>query len=60
MYEIILGNQLDKRNFRRKILKTGFVKALEEHQEGVPHKPARLYAFDQQAFHRMDNDFFTL
>ena len=60
VYEIILGNQLDKRNFRRKILNAGFVKALDEHQEGVPHKPARLYAFDQQAFHRMDNEFFTL
>ena len=43
LYEIILGRKLDKRNFRKKILKEELVTATTEKQEGVLHKPARLY-----------------
>lgn len=43
LYEIILGRRLDKRNFRKKILKEQLVTATDEKQEGVLHKPARLY-----------------
>jgi len=50
VYEIILQTELDKRNFRRKILKTGFVLPLDEKQQGVAHKPATLYMFDQSKF----------
>ena len=51
LYEIILQTELDKRNFRRKILKTSFVVPLEEKQIGVAHKPARLFKFDKKNFH---------
>ncbi len=50
LYEIILQTKLDKRNFRRKILKTKFVVPLNEKQRGVAHKPARLYHFDKERF----------
>lgn len=43
LYEIILGKPLDKRNFRKKILKEELVTATGEKQEGVLHKPALLY-----------------
>jgi len=43
LYEIILGKKLDKRNFRKKILKEELVTATSAKQEGVLHKPARLY-----------------
>lgn len=43
LYEIILGKTLDKRNFRKKILKEQLVKPTNQKQEGVLHKPARLY-----------------
>lgn len=43
LYEIILDKELDKRNFRKKIIKEKLVKPTEEKQTGVLHKPARLY-----------------
>jgi 8-oxo-dGTP diphosphatase len=46
LYEAIHDRELDKRNFRRKILKLGIVRELEEKQEGVAHKPARYFEFD--------------
>jgi 8-oxo-dGTP diphosphatase len=51
LYEIILQTELDKRNFRRKILKTSFVVPLDEKQKGVAHKPARLFKFEKKNFH---------
>ena len=50
LYEIILGQTLDKRNFRKKILKMGLLIELEEKQAGVPHRAAKLYRFDEQAY----------
>jgi len=44
LYEIILDKKLDKRNFRKNILRTDTVKALEEKQIGVLHKPAQLFS----------------
>ncbi|RMH72315.1 MAG: NUDIX domain-containing protein [Gemmatimonadetes bacterium] len=50
LYEIILEKPLDKRNFRRKILKMDILVALEEYQTGVPHRAARLYQFDEKKY----------
>jgi len=44
MYETILGEELDKRNFRKKILSLGILEATEERRTGA-HRPARLYRF---------------
>jgi hypothetical protein len=43
LYEIILDKKLDKRNFRKNILRTETLTALEEKQQGVLHKPAQLF-----------------
>ncbi len=43
LYEIILGKKLDKRNFRKKILKENLITPTQEKQHGVLHKPALLY-----------------
>lgn len=51
LYEAILNESLDKRNFRRKILKTSFIIPLTEKQSGVAHKPAQLFKFDVKKFH---------
>jgi 8-oxo-dGTP diphosphatase len=58
VYETILGTTLDKRNFRRKILNKGFLKPLQEKQKGVPHKRARLFEFDKEAYDRLKADQF--
>ncbi|MEN0003135.1 MAG: NUDIX domain-containing protein [Bacteroidota bacterium] len=50
LYEAILETPLDKRNFRKKILSMNLLIDLEETQEGVAHRPARLYQFDKTKY----------
>ena len=45
VYEAILGRPLDKRNFRRRLLATDFIKATSEMRSEGRHRPARLYQF---------------
>jgi 8-oxo-dGTP diphosphatase len=47
-YEIVLGEQLDKRNFRRKILDAGVIEPTGDHRSGEG-RPARLYRYRQDA-----------
>jgi 8-oxo-dGTP diphosphatase len=47
VHEAILGEQLDKRNFRRKIVQKGIVKATKELRE-TGRKPALLYRFVEE------------
>jgi len=44
MYEIILGQALDKRNFRKKILVMGILEQAKLFKKGA-HRPAMLYRF---------------
>ncbi len=53
MYEHILERPLDKRNFRKKILGMDLLVALDEMQQGVAHRAARLYRFDEQRYNRL-------
>ncbi len=46
VHEAILGENLDKRNFRRKIIQKGIVKPTKEWQH-TGRKPAQLYRFSQ-------------
>ncbi len=50
LYEAILETNLDKRNFRKKILSMNLLLDLNEMQEGVAHRPARLYQFDKMKY----------
>jgi 8-oxo-dGTP diphosphatase len=56
LYELILGTELEKRNFRRKILKKDFLVPLDEKQKGVPHKAARLFTFDKDKYETFKTD----
>lgn len=47
LYEAILDTTLDKRNFRKKIISMNLLVDLNELQEGVAHRPAKLYQFDR-------------
>jgi 8-oxo-dGTP diphosphatase len=47
-YEIILGEQLDKRNFRRKILSADVIEETGEYRAGEG-RPAKLYRFRADA-----------
>jgi 8-oxo-dGTP diphosphatase len=46
LYEAILDKKLDKRNFRKKILKENLLQPTNEKQKNVLHKPAMLYEFN--------------
>ena len=41
--ELVLGRQLDKRNFRKKTLALDVIEATGEAKRAGPHRPARLY-----------------
>lgn len=58
MYEIILERPLDKRNFRKKAMALGILEELDEVEQDVAHRAARLYRFDEKAYRRLVKDGF--
>lgn len=44
--EVVLGGDIDKRNFRKKLLKNKVVKKSKLKLTGVKHRPAHLYSFN--------------
>lgn len=59
LYEKILGQPLDKRNFRKKILKMQLLIELDETQNNVSHRAARLYQFDPQKYETLKQQGFN-
>lgn len=53
LYEIVLGTDLDKRNFRKKILAMDLLVETDEVEQGVRHRAARLYRFDRRKYERL-------
>jgi 8-oxo-dGTP diphosphatase len=53
LYEDILGRALDKRNFRKTLLRMGILDELDEVEEGVAHRPPRLYRFNRTEYKRL-------
>jgi ADP-ribose pyrophosphatase YjhB (NUDIX family) len=52
LYEAIYQEQLDKRNFRKKILETGLLEKLEEKDKENSKKGAFLYKFNKRKYQR--------
>lgn len=52
LYEVILGQPFDKRNFRKKLASLDYVVSLNEKQTKVAHKPARYYMFSRDVYER--------
>ncbi|MFN8288876.1 MAG: NUDIX domain-containing protein [Chitinophagaceae bacterium] len=48
LYEAILGVQLDRRNFRKKIALKDWLLDLDEMEIDKPHRPGKLYALKKQ------------
>jgi 8-oxo-dGTP diphosphatase len=53
MYEKILERELDKRNFRKKILSMDVLIETDEIEQDVAHRAARLYRFDEKKYQRL-------
>lgn len=56
LYEVILGKDLDRRNFRKKLLNMKIIERLDETRKKGGHRAARLYRFDQASYDRMRKD----
>lgn len=50
LYETILGKELDRRNFQRKILAYDILDRLDEVRQGVAHKAPTLYKFNLEKY----------
>ena len=48
LYEAILGFELDRRNFRKRITIKNWLVDLNEMEEDVPHRPGKLYKLKTQ------------
>jgi 8-oxo-dGTP diphosphatase len=48
VYEVILGRALDKRNFRKQILRLGVVEPTGARQRNGNHRPAMLFKASSQ------------
>jgi 8-oxo-dGTP diphosphatase len=59
LYEEILGKELDKSNFRRKILKMKLLVELDEKQQDVSHRAAKLYQFDSDIYEKLSRKGFN-
>jgi 8-oxo-dGTP diphosphatase len=59
LYEIVLDRQLDKRNFRKKILSMNILMETDEIQQDVAHRAARLYRFDHARYRKLTREGFN-
>jgi 8-oxo-dGTP diphosphatase len=63
LYEAILTlpkeEGLDKRNFRKKFLSMNLLVECPEIQEGVAHRPAKLYKFDRNKYRQLLSEGFN-
>ena len=56
LYEAILGKDLDRRNFSKKLLKMRTIKRLNEKRKSEGRRAAQLYQFDKEIYERYQQD----
>ncbi len=54
MYEIIIDDKLDKRNFRKRMLATGLLQETGRRDVAGAHRPAMLYKFKKKEIAFLD------
>ncbi len=59
LYQAILGIELDKPNFRRKMLRMNLLIDCNEKQTGGAHRAASLYRFDQTNYQKLQQQGFV-
>lgn len=60
LYEVILGIDLDKRNFRKKVANMPYVTPINEKEKGVAHKPAQYYTFSKKIYNKTRKSTFDI
>jgi 8-oxo-dGTP diphosphatase len=53
LYEAVLETDLDKRNFRKKVLGFGLLVPLKETRMSGRHRPAQLFRFDSEKYEKL-------
>jgi 8-oxo-dGTP diphosphatase len=53
LYEAVLEQTVDKRNFRKKIQGTDLLDPLDEYQQDVAHRAAQYYRFNRQRYEQL-------
>ena len=53
LYESVLGTELDKRNFRKKVVGFDLLVPLDETQMAGRHRPAQLFRFDAEKYEKL-------
>jgi 8-oxo-dGTP diphosphatase len=59
LYEAVLETQLDKRNFRKKVLSFGLLIPLKETRMMGRHRPAQLFRFDADKYEKLNRKGFN-
>jgi 8-oxo-dGTP diphosphatase len=59
LYEALLGYKFDKPNFRKKILGMDLLTHLDEVQENVSHRPAKLFKFNEERYQTLKEEGFV-
>jgi len=59
VYEKVLDREIDKRNFRKKVLATGLLIETDEVEQDVAHRAARLFRFDEKAYRKLEKEGFV-
>jgi hypothetical protein len=59
LYEVVLGIEIDKRNFRKKALQANYIVPLNEKQKDVSHKPAQLFMFSRDIYEATKKENFS-
>jgi len=54
LYETVLETDLDKRNFRKKVLSLGLLVDTGDREQDVARRPARLYRFDKRKYRALE------
>src|ERR1043165_7366500 len=53
LYEAVLETELDKRNFRKKVLSFGLLVPLKETEMSGRHRPAQLFSFNTDKYEKL-------
>jgi 8-oxo-dGTP diphosphatase len=53
LYELVLERELDKRNFRKRVLAMDLLIETDEVEQDVAHRAARLFRFDERKYRRL-------
>jgi len=59
LYEAVLNEALDRRNFRRKMQKSGLLMKSAEKQENVAHRAAYFYKFSKERYEELSKKGFN-